>query len=1785
MDLHRHLTAARGHRSSRAGQPGAEYDLLACLADAAAVAPQPSSAEPRPSAPSGLAELHPPSSGFGAARISPSPAAEDLIDSVGLSGEREVRVVCNGNYGTFLLPSQTVHCHCARCISGGAEGGAGDGAGSGSGAGLSRQAPAITPTEFERHSGLLTAKKWRNSIRLEAGDGTITIGKWLEQHNILPRPKCSGPPLGSPGPGGSGNVGLLYGLDGGVGGGGYPGPSSGNDSHHTGSHFGLPHGHAVFGGLQGVVAAMGAGGMVGAGAPSLRSTLPPSRYPASEYVTGEDDEYEDGAAAYGHGGGAGAGGHEDDADEDVDYEDGGGYMDADGNHHPGRHVHAAKRAARLAGGHARSRGPIGRAGVSAGPGASGGSQGGRAAMAVRHKSRHGLTHMRRAAAQAAAAAAAGSAGRQRRGSSSQDDGGDKRAQGHTSSEGSLPSDDSKRRPGSGGSGEGDGSGTGDVGDSRRAGAEGEAGIKREDGQTGNPTKQQQAGNQNQARHQALAKRPATDFLAGAVDAAGLASKRARGGRLGPGGMSAEEAAELYDPLSQQPAHGPQIRGWRFLDASAGPAADQVIMSIEINGRTFTGLLAPQLPPVTAGRPPISGAAGGLLPSAGGVSLGRKPSGSRGGLLSSGALARFPGPRSTAPTESEIMEVRPEDDLPFDDGMPADCPRCALCKRCAVPRLALPPPASAKAEAGMPTGAVTAAAALEGATSGSLVVKPEDTVDGKMTAAADMEPVPAAEMQSERPGPIEEPAAVPAADAVVPILTPPEDEQQMPVEADAEAAAVKTEAAKSEMQVDEAKLKAQVAWTADRPSDGAVVPHLPDGPLSGSQPDRPATATAAAPAASVVAAAPAAPEASRTARQTGCGLGPMLQVKCAGASGEPESKLVHSQCALWSNDVFMVAGTLCGMGTAIKRGATRRCAHCGRSGATLCCCSGKCTRAYHLPCAIEAGATLVAEPYAMACPDHKNAAVQHTGCSSQQQGGRIAAPAPRQLRPAASMDVSNTTSAATAATAVTATHGHGASSQPPQQVALPLSLQMSTGRRIVMPPAPATAGSGELPARQGSRSGAASPPSDVASGLPALMMLRSLPTSDSAAAAAALASMPPPRAAGTPGAAAAAAAAAVAAATGVTTTAAKAMPAPAEALGEPDAKSARTSADGHTQHTGEEATAADLAQGANTVPPFESPRGAGDNAAASMAAWLGHAALFARRAAAVAAATGTTTSAEPGTVPGGGLFAGLSSGQAELSVVSDATAAAVSSEQQRAVGNKRPREEEAATEAGTAAPVKLTVAAQVEKEVHPEAAQDPVEAVLAIAAPPCPQVAQPPQLLPQQQQQQRLSLPPGVAVNVGAAAAAALMPAPFLGRNDVGAADDAEDDEDAGAETEYDAGGNNNGGLMLTHDAAMALLEQQQRRMAGIAPDALHLLLLQQQRHPGGGPGGESSVGSPFPAASQPMRGMPGGGGRPRHHHASSAQPSGSLPAHARSAGAAMPGTGGGVASATAPLGSGRPVVRMDSAEELAAAAAAAAAAGHGGPGLMHVLPRAARNIEGLLPSRPLLHNPYVPSSGDPSADLALSKMAQTGSREVEAELLGGTTGRAGHSGRCAVCVIQRKGKCGTESAPKKCLRRQLVALQRASGGGLLGADEHFDAALHLDPALYGADSLTALAAIQQAQQQQQQLASGSQSMGSHQQAPMPGQQQQQQQQQQQSHPMMAGAGSMSSGALNNLGAPASGPGNASHGGEEGHGSDERAAAAAEQRARERARRETWSLPLGQGSGATGKRPPQPYAGM
>lgn len=57
--------------------------------------------------------------------------------------------------------------------------------------------------------------------------------------------------------------------------------------------------------------------------------------------------------------------------------------------------------------------------------------------------------------------------------------------------------------------------------------------------------------------------------------------------------------------------------------------------------------------------------------------------------------------------------------------------------------------------------------------------------------------------------------------------------------------------------------------------------------------------------------------------------------------------------------------------------------------------------------------------------------------------------------------------------------------------------------------------------------------------------------------------------------------------------------------------------------------------------------------------------------------------------------------------------------------------------------------------------------------------------------------------------------------------------------------------------------------------------------------------------------------------------------------------------------------------------------------------------------------------GDPSASIPTSD--EQGEWCYD-RFLGGTTGQKGRHGRCAVCLVQRKGRCGTQSAPNSCLR-------------------------------------------------------------------------------------------------------------------------------------------------------------------
>jgi hypothetical protein len=58
-----------------------------------------------------------------------------------------LNVCCNGNYGVYLIQRRGVQCMCLPCQS--------------ERSAQPRTAWIMSPTEFERHSGMPTAKKWR----------------------------------------------------------------------------------------------------------------------------------------------------------------------------------------------------------------------------------------------------------------------------------------------------------------------------------------------------------------------------------------------------------------------------------------------------------------------------------------------------------------------------------------------------------------------------------------------------------------------------------------------------------------------------------------------------------------------------------------------------------------------------------------------------------------------------------------------------------------------------------------------------------------------------------------------------------------------------------------------------------------------------------------------------------------------------------------------------------------------------------------------------------------------------------------------------------------------------------------------------------------------------------------------------------------------------------------------------------------------------------------------------------------------------------------------------------------------------------------------------------------------------------------------------------------------------------------------------------------------------------------------------------------------------------------
>lgn len=47
----------------------------------------------------------------------------------------------------------------------------------------------MTPTEFERHAGMATSKKWKHTVRVDTGsDDPPAIGAWMASRGLLTGP-------------------------------------------------------------------------------------------------------------------------------------------------------------------------------------------------------------------------------------------------------------------------------------------------------------------------------------------------------------------------------------------------------------------------------------------------------------------------------------------------------------------------------------------------------------------------------------------------------------------------------------------------------------------------------------------------------------------------------------------------------------------------------------------------------------------------------------------------------------------------------------------------------------------------------------------------------------------------------------------------------------------------------------------------------------------------------------------------------------------------------------------------------------------------------------------------------------------------------------------------------------------------------------------------------------------------------------------------------------------------------------------------------------------------------------------------------------------------------------------------------------------------------------------------------------------------------------------------------------------------------------------------------------
>ncbi|XP_037112874.1 uncharacterized protein LOC119125996 [Syngnathus acus] len=99
-----------------------------------------------------------------------------------------------------------------------------------------------------------------------------------------------------------------------------------------------------------------------------------------------------------------------------------------------------------------------------------------------------------------------------------------------------------------------------------------------------------------------------------------------------------------------------------------------------------------------------------------------------------------------------------------------------------------------------------------------------------------------------------------------------------------------------------------------------------------------------------------------------------------AAHQLDERWVHSDCSVWSGQVFLVRGNLYGLREAEQLASHTICSGCHLSGAIMGCSHKGCTRSFHYACALPSGCVLNEDNLSLRCSQH-----HMTTCQQQHDG--------------------------------------------------------------------------------------------------------------------------------------------------------------------------------------------------------------------------------------------------------------------------------------------------------------------------------------------------------------------------------------------------------------------------------------------------------------------------------------------------------------------------------------------------------------------------------------------------------------------------------------------------------------------------------------------------------------------------------------------------------------------------------------------------------------------------------